>query len=46
MSNIISVDPFATWQTRTAEADAAKTQQAYWIVRAHEERLLQEENHL
>ena len=46
MSGIIPVYPFATRQTRIAEADAAKKQQAYWIVRAHEEKLLQEENHL
>ena len=37
MCNIIPQDPFETWQVRIAEADAAMTQQAYWIVKAHKE---------
>jgi len=40
MTNIIPQDPFETWQVRIAEADAAMTQQAYWIVRAHKENLV------
>ena len=39
MTNIIPQDPFETWQVRVAEADAAMTQQAYWITRAHKENL-------
>lgn len=35
MTNIIPQDPFETWQVRTAQADAAMTQQAYYIVKAH-----------
>jgi len=34
MTNTIPQDPFETWQVRIAEADAAMTQQAYWIVKA------------
>jgi len=37
MANIIPQEPFETWQVRIAEADAAKVQQAYWFVKAHEE---------
>jgi len=37
--NIIPQDPFETWQIRIAEADAAMMQQAYWIVKAHKEKL-------
>jgi len=40
MCNIIPQDPFDTWQVRTAVADAAKTEQAYWILRAEKEGLL------
>jgi len=40
MTNIIPQDPYETWQVRIAQADAAMTQQAYWIVKAHEEKLL------
>lgn len=35
MTNIIPCDPLETWDVRIAEADAAMTQQAYWIVKAH-----------
>ena len=37
MTNIIPQDPISTWQGRIAEADAAMTQQAYWIFKAHTE---------
>ena len=37
MTNIIPQDPFETWLVRIAEADAAMTQQAYWIVKAHKD---------
>ena len=39
-TNIIPQDPFETWQVRIAQADAAMTQQAYFIVQAHMERLV------
>ena len=39
MTNIISQEPFETWEVRIAEADAAMTQQAYWIVKAHKEEI-------
>jgi hypothetical protein len=32
MCNIIPQDPFDTWQVRIAQADAAKCEQAYWIL--------------
>jgi hypothetical protein len=38
--NFVSEVPFETWLVRTAEADAAMLQQAYWIVRAHKEGLV------
>jgi len=38
MTNIIPKEPIETWLVRIAQADAAMTQQAYWIVKAHEER--------
>ena len=34
--NTIPQDPFETWQVRVAQADAAMTQQAYWIAKAHQ----------
>lgn len=40
MTNSITCDPIETWQGRIAEADAAMTQQAYWIAKAHKEGLL------
>jgi len=40
MCNIIPQVPFETWQVRTAQADAAKTEQAYWVTRAHKELIL------
>jgi hypothetical protein len=40
MTNSIPQDPFATWQVRIAEADAAMMQQAYWVLRANSEGIL------
>ena len=40
VTNIIPQDPFETWQVRIAQADAAMTQQAYWVVKAHKEGLV------
>jgi len=40
MCNSIPQDPFKTWQVRSAQADAACLEQAYWIVRAHKEGLV------
>jgi len=45
MTNIIPQDPFETWQVRIAEADAAMTQQAYWIVKAEAENLVKPAKH-
>ena len=39
-TNSIPQDPIETWQGRIAEADAALTQQAYWIVKAYTEGLV------
>jgi hypothetical protein len=36
-TNYMPQDPFDTWNVRIAQADAALTQQAYWIVKAHED---------
>ena len=43
MTNIIPREPFETWEVRTAKADAAMVQQAYWVVKAYHDGLLQEE---
>jgi len=43
MTNIIPKDPFETWQVRVAQADAAMVQQAYWVMRAHREKLVESE---
>ena len=40
MTNIIPQEPFETWQVRTALADAAMTQQAYWVLKARNENLI------
>lgn len=40
MTNTIPQEPHETWEVRIAEADAAMTQQAYWIARAHSEGIL------
>ena len=35
MINLIPQEPLETWEVRIAQADAAMTQQAYWIAKAH-----------
>lgn len=42
MINIIPQHPFETWQVRIAEADANMIKQAYYIVKAHKEKLLED----
>ena len=37
MNDVIPREPFETWQVRVAQADAAMTQQAYWVDRAYRE---------
>ena len=37
MTNVIPQEPFETWQVRIAQADAAMTQQAYYIAKYHRE---------
>ena len=39
-TNYMPQDPFETWNVRIAQADAAYTQQAYWIAKARAEGLL------
>lgn len=41
-TNVIPQEPVETWHVRTTQADAASTQQAYWIVKAHHEGLLKQ----
>ena len=43
MTNVIPDEPRETWVVRVAQADAALTQQAYWIVKAHKEGLNNED---
>ena len=40
MTNCISCAPMETWSGRIAQADAAMTQQAYWVAKAHKEQLV------
>ena len=39
MANLIPQDPLETWQVRIAQADAAMTQQAYYVLKAYKEGL-------
>jgi hypothetical protein len=39
-TNTIPQDPFETWQVRIAQADAAMTMQAYWVLKAFKEGLV------
>ncbi len=39
MTNSIPYEPYETWVARVAEADAAMFKQAYWIIKAHKDRL-------
>ena len=38
-TNYMPREPFETYEIRIAQADAALTQQAYWIVKAYSENL-------
>jgi len=38
-TNYIPRDPFETYEARISQADAALTQQAYWIMKAYSENL-------
>lgn len=40
MTNIIPQEPLGTWLIRIAEADAAMTQQAYWVLKAWNDNLV------
>jgi hypothetical protein len=40
MTNIIPSNPHETWVMRIAQADAAMTQQAYYVVKAHNDKLI------
>ena len=37
MANLIPSDQFDSWQVRIALVDAAKAEQAYWVLRAHKD---------
>ena len=37
MTNILHSTDINEWHVSTAQADAAATQQAYWVVKAHKE---------
>lgn len=39
MTNIIPQDPVETWLVRIAQADAAMTEQAYWILKSEKDGL-------
>lgn len=43
MANCISSEDPDMWQIRIVQADAAMIEQAYWIVRAHNEKLIYQE---
>jgi len=40
MTNLIPQDPFETWQVRISQADTAKAQEAYWVLKAYSENLV------
>ena len=40
ITNNIPTDPYETWAVRTAQADAAMIQAAYWVLKAHAEGLM------
>jgi len=42
-TNYMPQEPTETWLVRIAQADAALAQQAYWIVKAHQEGLIKTE---
>ena len=44
-TNMIPEEPHETWLVRIAGADAATTEQAYWVLRAHREGLLEDKSH-
>ena len=35
--NIIPQEPLETWEVRIAQADSARVQQAYWVLRSYKE---------
>jgi len=42
MTNIVPQHPLETWVVRIAQADAAMTEQAYWIAKAHNDAAVDE----
>ncbi len=42
MANMIPQDPYETWELRFTQADAAKTQQAYYVLKAYSEGLIKD----
>jgi hypothetical protein len=43
-TNYMPQDPFETWNVRINQADAACTEQAYWIAKAHKECLVSDDH--
>ena len=43
MVNMIDRNLYDTWEVRIAQADAAMVCQSYWIVKAHKEGLVDEQ---
>ena len=41
MGNLVTHEPHNTWNVRVEQANAAMLQQAYWVLKAHKEGLLQ-----
>ena len=44
MGNLIPQEPYKTWNVRVEQANAAKLQQAYYVLKAHKEGLIKEVN--
>lgn len=43
LCDMIPTPPFESWQLRISQADAAMIQQAYYVLKAHKEGLLKED---
>ena len=42
-TNMVPQEPRETWLVRTAQADAAMVQLAYWVLKAHHDKLMEDE---
>lgn len=43
MCNIVDPNPRETWQERIERANAAMRESAYWVLRAHKEKLISDQ---